>query len=549
MRWGLLVGAGVLLLGGSCRQEPVEPDGRDTSSPPTPTPTLPTSTACGQDEQLTWDGFAEGFFLSWCTACHSSQLGPGDRGGAPVGIDFDLYRGVLALSGRIVATATGPEPTMPPVASVPVADRERLAQWIACGLPEAPVETEPACELPLLEGDLVLASSDEVEAFCEGASGVTGSLTLQVAGTIDCLCSVAGDLEVRTEAGAELDLPHLDVVGGALRLTDNPALQEVQAPVLRSVGSVSLARNPSLAGLVLPALSVVSDPAGITVDDDGLGGRLSLDQVEEVAGLRLVGLPRLEAFSATGLVAVTGNIEIADVGAESLGFDALATLQGSLEVSDAAQLVSVAGLRRLVQLDGSLRLSNLPALEEFDGLYDLENITGDVVLDGLGALEELGAFGHIKRIEGDLEMAGMGAGPLTAWPSLRVVSQLRLASNTWRSILALGVSGLEPTSIRLEHHEHLERTAALGWGPNIPGDVVICDNAALVGLDLLTDVVRIDGDLELCRNASLRDLTAAASLRQIHGDVVVQENPELSLRDVEAWLDLVEVEGTVTLLP
>ncbi len=549
MRSGLLVGAGALLLGGSCHPEPAEPGWRDTASSPSAIPTPPTSTECGQDEQLTWDGFAQGFFLSWCTACHSSELGPGDRGGAPEGVDFDVYRGVLALSSRITATATGPEPTMPPVVMAPAADRERLAQWIACGLPEAPVESEPTCELPVLQGDHVLASLDDVRAFCEGASGVTGSLTLQVAGTIDCLCTVGGDLEVRTEAGVELDLPVLNAVGGAVRLTDNPALQGVQAPVLRSVGSVSLSRNPSLARLALPALSVVSDPAGIMVDDDGLGGQLSLDQVEEVAGLRLVGLPRLEGFSATGLVTVTGDIVVADVGAESLGFDALGTLLGSLEVSDATQLVSVAGLRRLVQLEGSLRLSSLPALEAFDGLYDLEEVSGDVVLEGLGALEDLSAFGHIRRIGGDLEMTGLAAGPLTAWPNLRRVSELRLASSTWRSILVLGASGLEPASIRVEHHEDLERTAALGWGPHIPGDVVICDNASLVGLDLLTDVVRIDGDLELCRNASLGDLRALASLREIHGDLVVQENPDLSLRDVEALLDLVEVDGAVTLLP
>lgn len=87
-------------------------------------------------EALTWETFGEGYFQTWCTGCHSSALPEGDRAGAPVGVDFDTYAGAAQWADRIDARVLSEPPTMPPVGGSSDAERDRLAAWLDCGLPE-----------------------------------------------------------------------------------------------------------------------------------------------------------------------------------------------------------------------------------------------------------------------------------------------------------------------------------------------------------------------------------------------------------------------------
>ena len=90
-------------------------------------------TGCTAAYGLTWDGWARGFFTTYCLACHSA--GSPDRRGAPVGTDFDTLEDVLSWSDRIQARVLD-EQTMPVGGGIPEEDLVRLQDYLSC--PEVP---------------------------------------------------------------------------------------------------------------------------------------------------------------------------------------------------------------------------------------------------------------------------------------------------------------------------------------------------------------------------------------------------------------------------
>ena len=113
---------------------------------PTYTPILIPGRACPTGSVLTWENFGEPFMLSHCTGCHSSQLDgsgppPGNRQGAPVGIDFDTYLLTRQFAVQIFNQAADTNALMPPKDNIPVDnpvsvdDRVALGDWIACNAP------------------------------------------------------------------------------------------------------------------------------------------------------------------------------------------------------------------------------------------------------------------------------------------------------------------------------------------------------------------------------------------------------------------------------
>lgn len=116
------------------KRPPVQPS---TGGPPLP--------ACPPDNTLTWRSFGAGFLLTWCTGCHSSHLPATARQDAPEDVNFDTHalfkprerlvyeRAVLEAHAFVQDPNTGSP--MPPAGVPPEADRQRLAQWIACGSP------------------------------------------------------------------------------------------------------------------------------------------------------------------------------------------------------------------------------------------------------------------------------------------------------------------------------------------------------------------------------------------------------------------------------
>ncbi|HLL21219.1 MAG TPA: hypothetical protein VK427_03760 [Kofleriaceae bacterium] len=122
---GSLMGHG----GGCCE------GGDEVFGPSTQTVCPPAGTA------LTYTNFGKPFMETYCTRCHASDKEGAARMGAPSFHDFDTLFGIDAVSDHIdQTTAAGPAATndsMPPDGKKPsLAERQMLAEWIACGVPQ-----------------------------------------------------------------------------------------------------------------------------------------------------------------------------------------------------------------------------------------------------------------------------------------------------------------------------------------------------------------------------------------------------------------------------
>lgn len=84
--------------------------------------------------KLTYDSFGSGFMARSCQTCHGQS--DGARKGAPEGYDFGTLEAVRAQKDRIFARAAADNVTMPPGPDdPPAAERDQLAEWLACGAP------------------------------------------------------------------------------------------------------------------------------------------------------------------------------------------------------------------------------------------------------------------------------------------------------------------------------------------------------------------------------------------------------------------------------
>jgi uncharacterized membrane protein len=97
-----------------------------------------TGSTCPPGSTLTYESFGNDFMQSYCIECHASDLPPGERMDAPVGVDFDTLEGILERADEIDrAAAAGPDEIntqMPPPEQPQPTDAERmmLGEWLAC---------------------------------------------------------------------------------------------------------------------------------------------------------------------------------------------------------------------------------------------------------------------------------------------------------------------------------------------------------------------------------------------------------------------------------
>ncbi len=87
--------------------------------------------ACVDLPNVTWENWAQGFFITYCTACHS-ESSP-DRYGAPEGLDFDTEDQVRTLEGLVRSTVLE-DGSMPYGGGVYEEDLELLEIYLDCGL-------------------------------------------------------------------------------------------------------------------------------------------------------------------------------------------------------------------------------------------------------------------------------------------------------------------------------------------------------------------------------------------------------------------------------
>ncbi len=99
-----------------------------------------TEATCPTPSTLTYANFGQPFMAAYCTRCHASTLTGEARNGAPSFHDFDLIDNIRAVREHIdQTTGSGPAATnesMPPDGDIPtLAERQQLAEWLACGAP------------------------------------------------------------------------------------------------------------------------------------------------------------------------------------------------------------------------------------------------------------------------------------------------------------------------------------------------------------------------------------------------------------------------------
>ena len=97
------------------------------------------SEACDREPPLTWENFGEGYLGLHCNGCHSSLLPAGQRGGAPLGMDFDTWDDVVLHHDRIYNRALV-DFDMPPGGGPTDEDLAMFTEWLAC-------EVQPAGEV------------------------------------------------------------------------------------------------------------------------------------------------------------------------------------------------------------------------------------------------------------------------------------------------------------------------------------------------------------------------------------------------------------------
>jgi hypothetical protein len=98
----------------------------------------PTQADCPSGSTLTYETFGRPFVESYCLRCHSTTKTGDDRKGAPAAHDYDLLEVIRHESEHIDQMAgAGPAASnalMPPSAPRPSeAERQKLAEWLACG--------------------------------------------------------------------------------------------------------------------------------------------------------------------------------------------------------------------------------------------------------------------------------------------------------------------------------------------------------------------------------------------------------------------------------
>lgn len=120
----------IVLLAAACKQARYA----DTAAPATEVSTSPAEDTGGLDTNLecstlNWDGWTDGFFATYCRACHSVTTV--ERYGAPEGVDFDTRANVLQWAERIRIRVLEEE-TMPLGGGVVRSDLEPLQRWLDC---------------------------------------------------------------------------------------------------------------------------------------------------------------------------------------------------------------------------------------------------------------------------------------------------------------------------------------------------------------------------------------------------------------------------------
>lgn len=87
-------------------------------------------------ETATIPTFSEVTIWPKCTNCHASTLAGSDRGGAPPGIDYDVYASAVQYADLAVEEVEEGAMPYPDGSGVTAEEKQSLYAWAECGTPE-----------------------------------------------------------------------------------------------------------------------------------------------------------------------------------------------------------------------------------------------------------------------------------------------------------------------------------------------------------------------------------------------------------------------------
>lgn len=100
----------------------------------------PTGATCPTGSTLTYQNFGQTFMSTYCLRCHNEALTGSARQNAPSDVNFNTVEEIRAktkdIDEQAGASSTVTNEEMPPNGEKPTVDeRQKLAEWLACGAP------------------------------------------------------------------------------------------------------------------------------------------------------------------------------------------------------------------------------------------------------------------------------------------------------------------------------------------------------------------------------------------------------------------------------
>jgi hypothetical protein len=93
---------------------------------------VPIGVSCLRDPPLTYENFGDGILDRHCNSCHSVYTRQGQRGDAPLGVDFDTWEDTLDWAERIYVRAVDTRDMPPSGGTMVPEERVKLEEWFRC---------------------------------------------------------------------------------------------------------------------------------------------------------------------------------------------------------------------------------------------------------------------------------------------------------------------------------------------------------------------------------------------------------------------------------
>ena len=345
------------------------------------------------------------------------------------------------------------------------------------------------------------------------------------------LTTVGADIRASDSAALEsLLLPELTDVSGALSVSNNGGLIQIDVDFLQHAGSILIQENTVLQDF-RPSRILTVEHDFVVQGNDTLS-TLSLDRILTVGGsLSVVGNEGLHTILGDGyqLQFIGGDLVFQNNPLlQSLyGFVDITEIGGSLEVVDNATLASIYGFTRLARVGGHIRLHNNDNLYGIDGFDFIVVVSEEFEVSNNPVLRFLSGF----RILSSVGLAGEPGTPqreilLTDLPSLESISAFDVLEEAGAlSIVRTGLT--EPGRLEALQVVH--------------GDLFIQQNPMMIHLDGFQSIQTVEGTLQLGTNPQLVDVTGLHSVQQVTGDLWVHDNVTLPLNNIDDMIDAIGV--------